>query len=141
MSEQRRRPEKEEEKKEKEEEKKHEKQMDEKWRRDPVRGITIAIILIWGGIVALIETGDWIVSDYWQAWPAFLAGTGVILILKPLIRLIPVNRKPIGGTLVIGVVLLGVGLGFIIGWTYIWPVILIAIGIIIMTAVFFRRRQ
>jgi hypothetical protein len=140
MSEQRH-PEKEEEKREKEEEKKSEKQMDEKFRRDPVRGITFAIILIWGGIVAFVETADISKPEWWQAWSVFFVGTGLILLVKALFRLRPEHRRPIGGTLVIGIILLCIGLGDIIGWSYSWPVFLIAIGLIILGVVFFRRSR
>jgi hypothetical protein len=133
--------EKEEEKKEKEDEKRSEKQMDEKFRKDPVRGITFAIILIWGGIVAFIETADFNKPEWWQAWSVFLAGTGIILLIKALFRLRPEHRRPIGGTLVIGIILVCIGLGDIIGWSYSWPVILIAIGLVIIGTVFFRRRR
>jgi hypothetical protein len=135
----RRRNEKEDEKRhEKEDEKRNEKQWDEKFRRDPVRGITLAIILIWGGIVALI--GTLITADRWKGWAVFLAGTGVILLLKAVLRLRPEYRRPIGGTLIIGLILLGVGLGDLVGWTYIWPVILVVVGVVLVSWVFLRRR-
>jgi hypothetical protein len=138
----RRRNEKEEEKKgEKEDEKRSEKQMDEKFRRDPVRGITLAIVLIWGGVVAFIETADFSKPDWWNAWPAFLAGTGIILLVKALFRLRPEHRRPVGGTLVIAIVLLCIGLAGLIGWSFSWPIFLIAIGLVIIGVVFFRRRR
>jgi hypothetical protein len=133
--------EKEEEKREKEDEKRSEKQMDEKFRRDPVRGIMLAIILIWGGVVAFIDTSSISKPEWWDWWSIFLAGTGVILLLKALYRLRPEYRRPIGGTVVFGVILLCIGLGDIVGWEYSWPIILIAIGLIIIGAVFFRRRR
>ncbi len=136
-----RRNEKEEEKKEKEDEKRSEKQVDEKFRRDPVRGITLAIILIWGGVVAFLETASFEKPGWWQAWSVFLAGTGIILLIKALFRLRPEHRRPIGGTLIIGVILLIVGLSDLIGWSYSWPIILIAVGVIIIGAIFFRRRR
>jgi cation transport ATPase len=137
----RRRNEKEEEKREKEDEKRQEKQMDEKFRRNPVRGIIFALILIWGGVVAFLETSHVVKASWWQAWAVFLAGTGFILLIKAAFRLMPEHRRPIGGTIVIGVVLLGVGLGDLIGWQYTWPVILIIFGIVLVGAVFFRRRR
>jgi fatty acid desaturase len=139
MSERRRNEKEEEKRHEKEDEKRQEKQFDEKFRKDPVRGISLAIILIWGGIVALIGT---IIteSSWWKGWSIFLVGTGIILLLKALIRLRPEYRRPIGGTVIIGLVLLGVGLGDLVGWTYMWPVILIVIGAVLVGWVFLRRR-
>jgi hypothetical protein len=135
----RRRDEKEEEKRhEKEDEKRQEKQFDEKFRRDPVRGIFLAVILIWGGVVALIGTA--INVSWWKGWAIFLTGTGVILLLKALIRLRPEYRRPIGGNVIIGLILLGVGLGDLVGWNYFWPVILIIIGAILVGWVFIHRR-
>ena len=134
------RGEKEEEKREKEDEKKSEKQFDEKFRKDPVRGITFAIILIWGGIVAFLETADISKPGWWEAWAVFFAGTGIILLIKALFRLKPEHRRAIGGTVIIGVVLLCVGISQMVGWQYSWPVILIAVGLIIIGMVFLRRR-
>jgi cation transport ATPase len=136
----RRRNEKEEEKREKEDEKRHEKEWDEKWRHNPVRIVTLAVILIWGGVVALIETAHLVASPWWQGWAVFLIGTGVILLLKAAYRLRPEHRRPAGGTVIIGLILIAVGLGDIIGWSYSWPVILIAVGIIIVILAVFRRR-
>ena len=136
----RRRGEKEEEKRETEDEKRTEKQSGEKWVRDPVRGISLGIILIWGGIVAYLSVGNIVKASWWQGWAVFLAGTGAILLVKAAIRLMPAYRRPAGGTVIIGIILLGVGIGDIVGWNYTWPVILIAIGVIIIGRIFFRRR-
>ena len=35
--------------------------------------------------------------DWWQGWSVFLAGTGVILLIKALYRLRPEHRRPVGG--------------------------------------------
>jgi hypothetical protein len=134
----RRRNEKEEEKREKEDEKRSEKSWEEKWRHNPVRVITLALILIWGGIVAFLTTSDVVEAD--RGWAVFLLGTGVILLLKAGYRLRAATRRPVGGTIVIGVILLAVGLSDIVGWNYSWPVILIAAGVIIMLLAFFRRK-
>ncbi len=136
----RRRGEKEEEKREKEDEKRTEKQPSEKWVRDPVRGIFLALILIWGGIVAYLDVAKLVTADWWQAWAVFLAGTGALLLIKAAIRLMPAYRRSVGGTVIIGIILLGVGIGDIVGWNYTWPVILIVIGIVIIGSIFFRKR-
>lgn len=136
----RRRNEKEEEKREKEDEKKSEKEWDEKWRHNPVRIIALAVILIWGGVVALIESAHLITAAWWQSWSVFLVGTGVILLVKAAYRMRPEHRRPAGGTVIIGLILLGVGLGDLLGWNYVWPVILIAIGVYFLARAFYRRR-
>lgn len=135
----RRRDEKEEEKRnEKEEEKRHEKSqgLDEKWRHDPVRAISIAAILIWGGIVALID--NWVT---WEGWAVFFIGTAIIMFVKAGVRLMPAYRHPAGGNFIIGLVLLGVGLGGLVGWQYVGPVVLILIALVIIFRGLRRRRS
>jgi hypothetical protein len=140
MSEQRKN-EKEEEKREKEDEKRSEKSWDEKWRHNPVRAATMAIILIWGGIVALISVGDIVSISWWKGWPVFLVGTGIILLVKAAIRMMPEQRRSVGGTVIIGLILLGVGLGDLLSWVYVGPVFLILIGVVLIFGIFFRRRN
>ncbi len=135
----RRRNEKEEEKREKEDEKRHEKEWEEKWRHNPARIVALAVILIWGGVVALIETAHLVTAPWWQAWAIFLIGTGVILLIKAAYRLMPEHRRPVGGTIIIGLILIAVGLGDIVGWNYTWPIILIAIGLFFLLRIVFRR--
>lgn len=135
----RRRGEKEEEKREKEDEKRTEKEPGEKWVRNPIRTIFLGLILIWGGIVAFLSTGNIATPEWWEGWSVFLAGTGILLLIKAAIRLLPEYRRPVAGTVIIGIILLGVGIGDIVGWNYTWPVILIVIGIILVARIFFRR--
>src|SRR5512136_2289855 len=95
---------------EKEEEKRGEKKeekgrsWDEKWDRDHLRMISIAAILIWGGLVAFASTLNLFNYD-WEGhgWAAFLPGTGVILVVKVIMRvLVPEYRRAIGASLIIG---------------------------------------
>ncbi len=140
---QRRRNEKEEEKRgEKEEEKGH--GLDEKWARDRVRAVAIAAILIWGGLVALAGTLG--LFDFnWEnhGWAVFFIGVGVILIVKVIVRaLIPEYRRRFGGSLIIALIIIAVGIGDLVSWNwgYIGPAILIIIGLIIVLRGVFRRR-
>ena len=136
----RKRDEKKEEKDEKEEEKRHEKE--EKWRRDRGNAITWASVLIWGALVILAETTDF-ADDYswWEGWAVFFAGAGAILILASLIRLlIPEYRRPLAGGMILGLVFLGIGLGELVGWNWVWPIILIAVAVMILLTAFVRRR-
>jgi hypothetical protein len=141
-----RRNEKEEEKRgEKEEEKGRGRGWDEKWERDRLRMISIAAIFIWGGLVAFAGTLN-LFNYNWEGhgWAVFLLGTGVILIGKVIIRvLIPEYRRAIGGSLIIGFILLAVGISDLTGWSwdYIWPIILVAIGLSILLRGALRRRK
>lgn len=131
--------EKEEEKSEKDEEKtsqeKEEKNWEEKWRRDPLGAAVWAVILIWAGLVLLVENiglfsrlriGDQRV----ESWPIILMGAGIIVLVEIAIRLLmPAYRRPVGGSLVFAVILIGVGLANLIGWNVGWAIVLIAVGI------------
>ena len=124
--------EKDEEKHEKEGE---EKSWDEKWRRDPLGAAVWACILIWAGLVFLAENiglfanltvGDTAI----EAWPIIFIGAGLIVFLEVLVRLAVASyRRPVGGTLVFAIILVGVGLGNLFGWTVVLPLVLIAIGV------------
>ncbi len=124
---------KEEEKAEKERGK-HEKEdmtWEEKWRQDPVSGAVWAIILVWAGLVLLADNLDLFVSwEQFDAWGLILTGAGLIVLLGAALRLlVPAYRRPIGGSLIWGAVLVGLGLGNLVGASIAWPLILIAIGV------------
>jgi hypothetical protein len=42
---------------------------------------------------------------------------------------VPAYRRPVTGSLIFGVILLGIGLGEVVGWVVIGPLVLIAIGV------------
>lgn len=118
---------------------------DEKWRRDPIEAAMWALILIWAGAVWLLSNlGVWdglLGGDMQDAWPIVFLGAGLIVLLAVAFRLVvPAYRRPIVGSLIFGVILLGIGLGGITeGWLWIGPLILIAIGVGAFLTFFFRR--
>jgi hypothetical protein len=123
--------EKEAEKAEKEEEKARGVWGYEKWRRDPLSAVVWAGILIWAGVALLAENAGLLTRFEWvNAWGLIFMGAGAIVLLEIAVRLlVPAYRRPVGGTLVLAVVLLGIGLGNLFGWDVIWPLVLIAIGL------------
>ena len=135
---------------EKEEEKQHEKQQpekrwDEKWARDPVGTITWPIILIWAGIVLLLENLGFLDElgslGRVEAWSLIFAGAGVVVLATVVIRyLMPEYRRPTMGNIILGFFLIGVGLGEIFGWEIVWAVLIIAIGVSLLLGGFLRRR-
>jgi len=124
--------------------------IEEKWTRDPLGTAVGALIIIWLGVsmlLANLETA-FVQWENWWAW--FLFGMGAIFILEALVRLVvPEYRRPVGGKIIAGVVLLIIGAswsflpvflpGFDIG--DLWPLIFIVIGLAILLGGFFRRRQ
>lgn len=128
--------EKQEEKEEKEDEKqeKEEKTWEEKWRRDPLSAVVWAAILIWAGVALLAQNMGLLARFEWvDAWGLILVGAGAIVLLEVVARLlVPSYRRAVGGTLVLAVVLIGLGLGNLFGWDVIWALILIAVGVSIL---------
>jgi hypothetical protein len=127
------------EKAEKEQEK-EEKTWDEKWRRDPLSAVVWAVILIWAGVALLAETMGFLARfERLDTWGLVLIGAGVIVLGEVVVRLlVPSYRRPVGGTLILAVVLVGIGLGNVFGWDVIWPLILIAIGVSVLLRGFIR---
>jgi hypothetical protein len=117
---------------------------DEKWRRDPVEAIVWALILIWVGLVWLAESSGWLrdtLGGDIQAWSVGFLGAGLIVLAGVVLRLVvPAYRRPVIGSLIFGIVLLGVGLGDLTDWYVIGAIVLIAIGVSILFGGLFRKR-
>ena len=146
---------------EKEQEKKEEKapeekSWEEKWRRDPLSSIAWAAIFIWAGIVLLAGNLGYLdrligrgidipgVGGLLrvESWPLILLGAGVIVLLEVVARLLmPEYRRHIGGSLFVAAILIGIGLNNLFGWSLVWPLILIALGLAIILGGAFRRRE
>jgi len=146
---------------EKELNKQEEKSVNEKWTRDPLAALVWASILIWAGVVLLFSSfgafetladfirelpiQDWAIgggeSRYIDlgAWNVFFVGAALILFLEAAVRLlVPAYRRSVTGTLILGFVFLGIGLG---NWTCIWALGLIALGISILVRGFTRKEE
>jgi hypothetical protein len=130
-----------EEKQEKQEEK-EEKSWDEKWRRDPLSAAIWAGILVWAGLVFLADNLGLLARiERLDAWGLIFVGAGLLVLLEVVVRsLVPDYRRPVTGTLIFGIILLGIGLGDLIGWGVIWAVVLIIIGLSILVRGFLGRR-
>ena len=123
---------------EKQQEKDREKRMEEKWERDPVGALVWAAILIWAGVVFLLENlgffAQILINGHpLEAWPVVLLGASLILVLEVIVRLLlPQYRRPLTGTIVIAVVLFGLGLGSIFDIELLWPLLLILAGLLVL---------
>jgi hypothetical protein len=132
------------EKGEKEEEKrreKDEKSWDEKWREDPLSAVVWASILVWVGIALLIGNLGVLDDVALDGWSLAFAGAGAILLLEALVRYaIPTYRRPVLGSLILGLVFLTIGLGDLGIWDAIWPLAIILIGVALLLRGFGWRR-
>ncbi len=135
-------PHREKEEKEEKHEEKEEKNWEEKWRRDPLGGMVWAAILIWAGLVLLADNLRLLAGfERLEAWAIILIGAGLILLLEVAIRLlVPAYRRAVTGTLIFGLILIGIGLGDLLTWNVIGPLVLIALGAFILLRVLIGRR-
>jgi len=131
---------------EKEEEKRHEKgsdakNWDEKWRRDPLGSLIWALILIWAGVALLLNNmGLLFRIPGLQVWELIFLGAGVLILAEVAVRLlVPTYRRPVGGSLIVAIIFIGIGLqGFVTG-NLIWAVALILIGVYVLLRGVTRR--
>ena len=129
------------------------------WRRmhrnDSLSTLVWALIFIWAGVVLLAENLGYLswlhlrFSDLpagWrqfgtESWPLIFLGAGVLVLGEVVLRLIvPAFRRPIVGSAILAVILIGIGLGNLTNWALIWPVILIVLGVAMLAGGFFRNR-
>lgn len=113
-------------------------EMHERRRRDPLRGLFWGLLLILIGILFFINQQG---TDWDNLWKYLLIGLGAIFIIDGLAHYWrPAYHYGGFGRFIPGVVLLFVGLAFLFDFSQWWPVILIAIGVIILLSLPFRRR-
>ena len=127
-----------------------EKSWEEKGRNDPLGTVIWAIILVWAGVVLLAANLGWL-GQFGRSipglpgmqidtWSVIFAGAGVILLIEVLVRtLLPEHRRPVGGTLFLAAIFIGIGLGDIFGWNIIWPLILIGFGVAVLLRGVWRK--
>ncbi len=125
------------------EEKQHEKE--EKGRSDSLNTLTWGAIFIWAGLVFLADNmgllaglrARTIVPGVpflgLEAWSLIFIGAGIIVLVEAAIRyLVPTYRRAVTGTIILGLVFLGIGLGNLFSWAIIWPIILIILGVLVL---------
>ena len=71
-----------------------------------------------------------------SVWGLIFLGAGVILLFEVLLRLlIPAYRKSVTGTIILAFVFIGIGLGNVLRWEFIFA------GLSIIVGSFTRRRE
>ncbi|MGD2039816.1 MAG: hypothetical protein PVH11_03250 [Anaerolineae bacterium] len=129
--------------KEEKDEKGRDESWDEKWRRDPIEAAVWALVLIWAGLVWLLSNiGFWesLFGEGIEWWAIGFLGAGGIVLLGVVFRvMVPSLRRPWTGSLIFGLILVGLGLAQLISWVIVGPLVLIGIGLAGLLAFFFRR--
>ena len=134
---------------------KHDEKVEE---RDVLSTVTWAFILIWAGVAFLAVNQGWLEKlniplplyhdllprqmDMFEPgiWSLIALGAGVIILLETVVRLlVPAFRRHLGGNLIVAAVFIGLGLSNWMGWNVVWPIILIAVGLVILIGGFTRR--
>ena len=128
---------------EKEQEKRKEKggSMDEKYHRDPARYFSMALLIVWIGVILLLRNlGHFPKED--QGWGLFFWGWAGLAFGEAAIRLAnPRWRRPHFGSFIWVAVLVGLGFGlWFDNWKVIGPVVIIAVGVAILAGRLVRRR-
>ncbi len=127
-----------------------------RWRgRDSLSTVIWALIFIWAGGVLLagnlgylgaLQTSLANLPGPWAAfgvgsWPLIFLGAGVLVAVEVAVRLaVPALRRPVLGSIILAVLLIGVGLGPLTNWGLVWPAILIVVGASLLLRGFFRGR-
>jgi hypothetical protein len=128
---------------EKEQEKKQEKGqgLDEKYRRNPLGFVSVALLVIWLGVTLLLQNAG-VIEDSDHGWAVFFWGGGIIILILAVFRLlIPRFRRPVLGAFVWGAIWLGIGFGLWYDkWEVIGPIVIIAIGVAILVGRLVPRR-
>ena len=135
---------------------KHDEKVEE---RDMLSSITWAFILIWAGLVFLATNLGWFdqlgisIDQSWVfksfedwisfgVWNLIALGAGAIILLEAFARLLLPNfRRHVGGTLIVAAVFIGLGLGGWFSWSYLWPLILIAMGVNVLLSGLSRTKK
>jgi hypothetical protein len=114
------------------------------WNRH-VRYGGLLTALFWGLLLILVgallfaNNLGWLSGEWWQY---FLIGLGGIFIIDAAVRFVTKTfRWGAYGRLVAGIILVLVGLAFLYGLSKWWPLLLVAVGVVILIAAIFRRNK
>lgn len=116
---------------------------------DTLSPVIFGLILIWAGVVFFAQNLQ-IFDDFragggllarllerGSAWELIALGAGLLLFAEVLLRLVvPSLRRPIFGTLILGLLLFGWGTSNLFAWDIFWPVALVVIGVVVLIRAF-----
>jgi hypothetical protein len=108
-------------------------------KQGPYPRLTGGLILILLGVLFLLTEMDRISWADW--WAYFLVGLGGIFILEAVLRGFSAEgRRGLGGRLIAGAVLAAIGGSHLLGLEEWWPLLLIAVGVVVLVSSFLERR-
>ena len=101
-----------------------------------------ASVLIWAGIVFTLESTGWLPQlGHAGAWSWVFFGAGVLALVGALWQgLSPAHKRPGVGNYISGGILIIIGLSGFIAIKITWPLVLLAVGVILFGNALIRRR-
>lgn len=108
---------------------------------DRLDAIWWGAIFIWGALILLAENAGWAaIWDWWNGWGVFFAGAGALALLSSVIRFqVPAYRAKWVSAAIFGVIFLAIGLGAWDASWWIWVIVLMVIGSVILLSALNRR--
>ena len=105
--------------------------------RDPIGGIALGLLIIWLGVTFYLKYTGVLPESNW--WAYMLAGFGGIWTLGGLVRLFwPRWSYRALGMLIPGIIVGAIGMMYIAGSFMLWPLILVAVGAVVIVVVIVR---
>jgi hypothetical protein len=120
-------------------ERRFESHREHRFHDDPLRGLFWGLLLIMLGILFFVNQQGDVTWD--TLWKYLLIGLGAIFIIDGLTHSFHPSYHAAGlGRFVPGIILVLVGVAFLFNFSQWWPVILIAVGVVLLISILIRRR-
>lgn len=108
--------------------------------RDVISAILGGVFLILLGVLLFLATQGILSWDKW--WQFLIIGLGIIFLIDSVIRYQKEGSRGFRfGRLIAGIVLIGVGVAFLLGNVFWWPLIIVVVGVAIIVGGLVRSRQ
>lgn len=111
-------------------------------QRHRLQGLFWAAVLIWAGLVFTAESMGWLPQlGHAGPWNWLFFGAGLLALVGALWRgLSPAHAPPGIGSYIWAGILMIIGLSGVVAVKITWPVVLLALGIILLANALLRRR-
>lgn len=106
------------------------------YRTDAHEGMGWALIFLMAATLLSIEISG-MTSDigWWDGWAVFFLGLGIIVLFGAVVRRVVIGRRIEGFGAVCGTFMIAIGVDGILGVEWIWPIVLGAVGVLILFSV------
>ncbi len=108
---------------------------------DRIDALWWGLAFIWAALVLLTANTGWADSSgWWDGWGVFFIGAGILALFCAVIRLqMPAYRAKWVFSTIFGVIFLAIGLSAWESAWWIWVVVLVIVGVVILRSAFTRR--